>query len=190
MFNLTDLNLSYIIISPEEPGALPSDNNHICERLCSILYSKDYTVIPVKSYNEGMYDKSFIAITSADNDTLRFDAIWLMDKFYQPSVIAKYKGESNAVRIAYDGSEKPLGMNVYDSNLENKVYLYNGISFTFPELKRYYFPKRKEDLKSGMIVEYFNNNKWISKQVFSVDTEYEIMYKLLMKYEKVRVEYK
>ena len=39
-----------------------------------------------------------------------------------------------------------------------------------------------------MIVEYFNENKWTKKQISNIETEYENMYKLLIKYKKLRIE--
>ena len=78
MFNLSDPNISYLIISPEKDFLQSFENNLSCERICSILYSKDYTIIPIKSYFEGKYDKSFIAINSGDNDDLRMDSIYLI----------------------------------------------------------------------------------------------------------------
>jgi hypothetical protein len=179
-----------MLISPEKRDVSPSENNINCEKICTILYSKDYTIIPVTGYYEGNYERSFIAICAGDSDTLRFDAIYLMDKFNQDSVIVKYKNENAATKVTPDGSEKPMSVAIYDSNLSNKTYLYNGVSFSFTEMKRYFFPKKKEDLKVGMIVEFFNNNKWTQKQVVNVDNEYEKMFKLLIKYEKVRVECK
>jgi len=191
MFNLSDPNISYLLISPEKSDNLPSDNNLNCEKVCSILYSKDYTIIPVTGYYENKYEKSFIAISSDDdNDSLRFDAIYLMDKFDQDAVIVKYKGDEIATKVESTGTEKPMSVAIYDSDLKNKTYLYNGVSFSFVEKKRYFFPKKKEDLKNGMIVEFFNNNKWIQRQVINIESEYEKMFKLLIKYEKIRVECK
>jgi hypothetical protein len=118
------------------------------------------------------------------------DAIYLMDEFDQDTVIVKYKGDEIATKIESTGTEKPMSVAIYDSDLKNKTYLYNGVSFSFVEKKRYFFPKKKEDLKNGMIVEFFNNNKWIQRQVISIESEYEKMFKLLIKYEKIRVECK
>jgi hypothetical protein len=189
MFNLLDRNISYIIVSPEKKENNPSQNNINCEKLCSILYSKDYTIFPIAGYYDGKYEKSFLAISSSNNnDDLRFDAIYVMDQFEQESVIVKYHSDETASKISNDGSEKSLSLLVYDSNLQNKSYLYNGISFSFVENKRYYFPKKKEELKNGMLIEYFNNNKWTQRQVLNIDSEYEKLYKLLIKYEKVRIE--
>lgn len=191
MFNLSDPKISYIIVSPEIETNLPSDNNILCEKVCTILYAKGYTIIPVASYCEGRYEKSFISISSDnDNDVLRNDSIFLIEKFQQREIIVKYKEDTEATKIKFDGSEKFLHLTVYDSNLENKTYIHNGVSFSFVEKKRYFFPKRKEDLKSGMLVEYFNNNKWNTKEIVNIDSEYEKMFKLLIKYEKLRVECK
>lgn len=189
MFNLLDKNISYILVSPEKSDNSFSQNNVNCEKLCSILYSKDYTIFPITGFHEGKYEKSFLAISSSNNnDELRFDGIQVMDEFNQDSVIVKYKGEETASKIFNDGSEKTLSLLVYDSNLQNKSYLYNGISFSFVENKRYFFPKKKEDLKNGMLIEYFNNNRWSQRNIINIDNEYDKLYKLLIKYEKVRIE--
>ena len=138
----------------------------------------------------GKSSKSFIAVNTSQNtnDDLRSDSIYLMENFGVDNVIVKYNKESDPTKINGDGSETPMSLKVYDQNLENKMYIYNGISFTFNEMKRYYFPKKESDIKKGMIVEYFNNNKWNKKKVEDPSTEYEKLYKLLIKYEKLRIE--
>lgn len=189
MFNLSDPNIAYLIVSSQNESSSASEMKFLSDKLANILYAKGYTLIPVTGYYNQQYEKSFIAISTDDNDRLRQDAIYIMDEFEQDSVIVKYLTETTAKKIISDGSEVPLGIAIYDSDLKNKTYIYNGVSFSFIEQKRYYFPKEKKELKSGMIVEFFNNNKWTTKQVNDVDTEYEKMYKLLMKYEKLRVCY-
>ncbi len=185
MFNLTDPNISYILISPEKEYYQANQNNILCETACTILYSRNYTIIPISGYLEGKHEKSFLAISpDDDNDTLRFDSIFVMDN----NVIIKYRNQSEATQIESNGSEKPLNVTIYDSDLNKKTYIHNGVSFSFTEKKRYFFPKKKEDLKKGMIVEYFNNNKWSQRQIINIETEYEKMFKLLMKYEKLRIE--
>lgn len=188
MINLIDKNVAYLLISPEKNFNLPLENQVACERLCSILYSKGYTILPVQGYYKNKYEKSFLAFTDDNNDDLRFDAIYLMDMFEQETVIVKYRGDEFANKIFKDGSEKNLNLSTYDSEMKDRTFLYNGLSFTFTESKKYFFPKKKEELKPGMIVEFFNNNKWTSKQVGNLDVEFERMYKLLIKYEKLRVE--
>jgi hypothetical protein len=138
----------------------------------------------------GKSSKSFIAVNTGQNtnDELRSDSIYLMENFGVGEIIVKYNKDDQPTKINEDGSELPMSIKVYDPNFENKMYVYNGVSFTFNELKRYYFPKKESDIKKGMIVEYFNNNKWTRKKVDDPKTEYDKMYKLLIKYEKLRVE--
>ena len=187
MFNLTDPNIGYLIISSQTNQTNISEVKFLSDKLSNILYAKDYTLIPLTGYYDQQYEKAFIAITGDNNDQLRHDAIYLMDEFNQNSVIVKYINETDAKKILTDGSEITMGLSVYDSELKHKTYIYNGISFSFVEQKRYFFPTKKEEIKPGMIVEFFNNNKWTPKQVTNVDIEYEKMYKLLMKYEKLRI---
>ena len=76
---------------------------------------------------------------------------------------------------------------MYNTDSENKSYLHNGVSFSFVEAKRYWIPKTMDDLKVGMIVEYMNNNKWYERKVQNPKEEWEKLYKLLIKYDKLRV---
>jgi hypothetical protein len=189
MFNLIDKNISYLLISPEKETHTDLENKSNCERACSILYSKDYTVLSVKGYYEGKYENSFLAIPNQEsNDDLRKDALLLLKTFNQDCVIIKYLGEESATKIQEDGSEKPLETLVYNSDLNNKTYLYDGVSFSFVEKKRYFFPTKKEDLKTGMVLEYLHNTNWVKKEVFDLEREYLDLYKLMMKYNKLRVE--
>lgn len=188
MLNLLDKNIAYLLISPEKTTNTQLENHVNCERLCSILYSKGFTILPVQGYYNNRYEKSFLSFTDDDNDELRFESIYLMDMFEQDSIIVKYRGENFANKVLNDGSEKNLSLVVYDSEMKDRSYLYNGVSFTFTENKKYYFPKKKDDLKNGMIVEYFNNNKWNTKIINNLEFEYEKMFKLLIKYEKLRIE--
>jgi hypothetical protein len=185
MFNLEDKNISYILISPEKENKSLLDKKNACDKLQTILYSKEYTIIPVTGYYQGNYERSFIAVTADDNDTIRKDAIFLLDEFDQESVIVKYKGETSPVKILNNGSEKLLSISIYGDD-ENKSYLYNGVSFSFMEKKRYKFLSDKSQLRVGMVVEFLNNDRWIEKEVVNLDSEYDKLYKLLIKYGKLR----
>jgi hypothetical protein len=76
---------------------------------------------------------------------------------------------------------------MYNTDAENISYLYNGVSFSFVEQVRYWKPTKKEDFRVGMLVEYFNKDKWYERLVEDPSQEYEKIYKLLIKYNKVRV---
>jgi hypothetical protein len=172
---LGNINSSYLILST---GRI--------NEIASILYSKDYQIIPIKEYYKGNFEDSIIAY-GYSNDDLRRDAIFLLDHFHEKDAIIKYQGELNAKKIKYDGSELPLDFIPYNTESDRVSYIYEGISFSFKESKRYWKPKSSSDLKIGMIVEYMNNNKWYERKVRNPEDEWEKMYKLLLKYDKLRV---
>lgn len=178
MFNLTDKSISLLIISPE--------STLLSEKICTILYSRNYNIIPINSYLNKNYDKSFICINNDSNDKLREDSIYLIEKFNQSEIIVKYRNEDYYKKISSNGSEKILSMLMCEANEDSKIYLYNGSFFSFNEEKRYHILTNKNELKYGMIIEFFNNNRWVEKKIFNVDLEYENMYKLLIKYSKLR----
>jgi hypothetical protein len=89
--------------------------------------------------------------------------------------------------ICSGGSERLLGVALYNTDDENISYLYNGVSFSFIEESRYWKPQKKEDFKIGMMVEYLNNNKWYQKKVEDPNSEWDSIWKLMTKYDRVRV---
>lgn len=176
MVELEQQNSSYMILS---------SNN--MDDLLSVLYAKDYKVIPIKGYYHGIYEDSAIVFDDNDNNNLRKDVLFILNHFNEKCAIIKYQGESNAKKIFADGSEKPMGVVMYNTDSENISYLYNGYSFSFTESKVYWKPNKIEDFKVGMLVEYFNNDRWCEKKVENPTIEYNKMYKLLIKYDKIRV---
>jgi hypothetical protein len=176
VINLSDKNIQYILLS----------SNKI-DDMISILWAKEYNVVSIDGYYRGQYEKAALAFSDISNDELRKDLIFLLNHFGQECGIIKYSGETGAKKIFNDGSEKPLGIVLYNTDSDNMSYLHNGLSFSFVEQVRYWKPNKKEDFKIGMLVEYFNNNKWYSKKVENPNDEWEKMFKLLTKYEKVRV---
>ena len=187
MINLNDVNISFMMCSPEHTLLSQIDNNFRCNKFMNMLYAMNYSVLPIYSYEKGIYEKNYLAICSEDNEVLRSEAIYMMNEFSKNEIIVKYRGENILSKIIFDGNEIPVEVNYYDNNENNKTYIHEGVSFTLTDKKRYFFPKRKEDLKVGMMIEYFNNNRWCPKQVNNIDMEYDRMYNLLMKYEKIRV---
>lgn len=175
MIDLSNPKISYMVISSEK-----------IEDVISILYAKNYQIIPLKGYYKGQYEDSVIAF-GVDNDELRKDIIFLLNHFKEECGIVKYFEETGAKKVFADGSEKPLGIALYNTDDENMSYLYNGVSFSFVEQVRYWKPTKKEDFRVGMLVEYFNNNKWYEKKVENPLDEYNKLYKLMIKYDKIRV---
>lgn len=174
--DLTNQNISYMIISSER-----------IDDLMSVLYAKSYQILPLQGFYRGNYENSVFAYSNSDNDDLRKDVIFLLNQFHQESAIIKYMGETSVKKIFKDGQEKPLGITLYNTDSENMSYLLNGVSFSFVEQKRYWKPQKQEDFKVGMIVEYFNKDKWFQKKIEDPNSEWEKFFKLLVKYDKVRV---
>lgn len=175
--NLQNPNISYLI--------LPHGN---IDDMTSVLYAKEYQILPLQAYFKESFNDSAMGYSDVDNNTLRKDTLFLLNHFHQESAIIKYKGETAPKKIFRDGSERILEINMYNTDSKLVSYLYRGLSFSFAEGKRYWTPKSKEDFKSGMIVEYFNNNQWVEKVVENTNSEWDNLYKLLVKYDKIRVE--
>jgi hypothetical protein len=176
MLDLRNSELSYILVSASN-----------LRSLSSYLYSKDYYLVEIKGYYEGIFEDSVLAFTNLEPSDLKEDCKNIMNFFDQDCVIVKYKNQNNAFKIFSDGQEKPLGILLYNTDSKNKSYIHDGLSFSFVEQQLYYFPKEKSDFKEGMVVEFLNNNKWVEKKVVDPVNEFEKIYKLLIKYNKIRI---
>jgi hypothetical protein len=176
MLDLKNPQISYILVSADNISALTS-----------YLYSREYYLLDIKGYYDGKFEDSVMAFTNLSADEIRQDCLHIMDYFDQDCIIVKYKDQTSAVKIFKDGQEKPMGILLYNTDSNNKSYIHDGISFSFVEQQLYYFPKRKEDFKVGMIIECFSNNKWQERKIYNLDSEFDKMYKLLMKYNKIRI---
>jgi hypothetical protein len=177
MLGLEQPNTSYMLISS-------SDN---LDQIISVLYAKNYQVLPIKGYFEGVFEDSIMAFGRVENDDLRNDALFILGHFNEKTTIVKYLGESEAKKVFFNGSEEPMEIVMFNTNESNKSYIHSGISFSFVEKTRYWKPKSQDDLKIGMIIEYQNNNKWCERIVRNPNEEWEKLYKLLTKYDKVRI---
>lgn len=175
MTALENKNSSYLIISSKR-----------LNEIISILYAKEYKIIPINEYFNGNFEESIIA-WGVDNESLRRDSIFILNQLHEDSAIIKYSGENGAKKVSFNGSEYPLDIILFNTDSNYKSYIHNGISFSFKESKRYWVPKTMNDLKIGMVVEYMNNNKWFEKKVLNPQDEWEKLYKLLIKYDKLRV---
>ncbi len=189
MFQINNPKISFILISPENDESSDFENKISCERLCSVLYSKDYSIIPIKEYSNSCHRNSFIGVSSlTDNDEIRKEALDILNFLKLESAVLKYKDQNEPVRIHNSGQEQDLVFDFYSDYLsDRKSYVMEGLSFSFDVKPKFFYPKKKEHLKSGMIVEFFNNNRWNQKTIIDVDSEYEKLYKLLIKYEKLRI---
>jgi hypothetical protein len=156
-------------------------------RAQSLLYGRNYTLISLTGYSGGVYDRSFLAYGQDDNDSLRSDAIAYMRESTEPDVVVKYSGTTGLTLISRDGSEYPLSVHPYDGSEGVRAFIHGSDCFTLRRERRYRMVETREEIKRGMVMEYFNNNKWNEVRVSDPDTEYDRMYRLLIKYNKLRV---
>lgn len=183
---LNDPNINYIIISGYQSDKDDLVNRLFDSRLFDKLIFKDFTVLLM-----GGSQPSYLAYKDCSNDELRYDAIELMDTFKQSFVICKYIGEVEAKKILFDGRESLLGIVKYEGNADNHNFFIEGNTFSFEPRKRYWIPSEVKHFTEGMIVEIKdNNNQWVEKKVKDPEVEYERMFKLLIKYNKLKVAYK
>lgn len=180
-----DKNSHYIIISAFDKNNDDQVNKILTSKLENLLYSKDYNFKKVYT-NEKV---SFIAQKKEKidniNNELRYDSIELIHEFYQNECIVKYEKEDDVKKIMQDGSERKLKIIKYNEDADYSYYS-NGFSFSFINMQEYFYPKKKSDLKKGMIVEMHSKNKWISKKIKDLDKEWEKMYSILIRYGKLR----
>jgi hypothetical protein len=177
VLDLNSPKISFVLLSSES-----------LDDMKSILWAKNYQIIPIKGYYQGQFEESAIAFSDIDNDELRKDMIFLLNHFHQNCGFIKYFGDTDVKKIFSDGSEKPMSTTLYNTDDQNVSYLYNGLSFSFVEKVRYWKPTKPEDFKVGMIVEYLNNNKWYKKTVEDPKSEFDSIWKLMIKYDKIRVQ--
>lgn len=183
--NLLDKNISYIIISAHSKNNSDYDNHISTNILQDKLYLKTFSL--VKLMNR-LHETFFFAYKTTTNNELRYDALELLDEFKQESVIVKYRDEDFVKKISFDGGEKSMTLENYDGSEDLDEFFNNGFTFAFKEQKRYYTPQKADDFKKGMILEYKNNaGDWTEKEVIDPHREYNDMYKLLIKYNKVRI---
>lgn len=188
MFNPLDPNQSFIIIETKKEGISDYEFKVLCERINSVLYSKDFMVYSIKSFHLDKQEDCYLGlINSTDNDDLRKDTLNILNFLNLESCVIKYNSHKDPFKIFDSGKEIPLNFSIYESHENNKVYIFNGLSFGLREKVRYFYPKKKDHLKNGMVVEFFNNDTWNEKKITDIDVEFEKLYKLLIKYDKLRI---
>ena len=181
---LDDPYINFIIISAYKDNCEDVDNRLSYSKLYDSLIFKDFSVVEM-----GGNQPSLLAYKECDNNEIRYDAIELMDNYSQEHVIVKYKNETEAKKIFFDGRESLLGLVRYDGNTDNHNFFVEGNVFSFANKKRYNTPTKISDFKKGMVVEVKNNNgDWVSMSVKDPEVEYHRVFKVMIKYDKIRIE--
>lgn len=151
----------------------------------SYLYSKSYSIFPVRKVEGDKVTENYICINTSDNISLLSDSSKLINDLNVGSVIIKYFEDVNIYEILRD-NKRLVEVKYYSEGNEAK-YLHDKYVFSFISKKTYSFPKDISDFREGMIVECLSNDNWIKKSINNVSLEYDKIYKLLIKYNKVRI---
>lgn len=178
----------YMIVSAHSDKQDEVTNEFLNSKLLDTLYRMEYNVIKL---GNNITKISYLAfkedVNSDDNNTLRKDSIEIIEKYYIEDLIVKYYNEKSPKKLKKNGHEKAIEISNFNGDPINSFYTNEGISFSFLEKEEYILPKSKSDFKKGNIVEIKNNkNEWVCREVIDVDKEWSSMYKLLIKYGKVR----
>ncbi|CAG7581308.1 MAG: hypothetical protein SLAVMIC_00778 [uncultured marine phage] len=183
---LNEKSAYYMIVSGTHPMQDEYTNRVFTSKLEDALYLKEYKIVKLGNGHDNISFLAYKENAEDNNNELRYDAIELMDSFYQDSVIVKYYNESKVKRILKDGSERTVGLSNYNGDTDNS-YFNEGFSFSFVDQEEFFIPKKSSDIKVGMIVEIKNNkNQWTPKEVVNPEKEWNKMYHLLVKYGRIR----
>lgn len=184
---ITHKSFSYFIISAFRHESDIESNLKINSSLEDSIYLLDYSIIKIGAEVNGYKsDALFCYNLNRTSDDIRKDLLYLLAKYNLPSGVVKYFEENLPKKVLKNGEEVQL--NIVEWSADNNIinYFYNGIRFSFKEMKRYSMIKNLSDIKKGMTVEYLNNDIWVSRVVENVNEEWDRMYKLLVKYNKLR----
>ena len=124
---LRDKNSQFIITSSPK-----------IDDVISVLHAKCYEVLPIKGYFRGQFEDSCLAWGNFQPEEIKNDVLLILKLFNQECAIVKFAGETSAKKLFTDGSEKPLGILMYNTDSDNVSYLLNGVSFSFVETKQYW----------------------------------------------------
>lgn len=172
---LNSPNISYLLITPLN-----------LRDTYSYLSTKNYNISVLKEYKNTLHD-CIIASCSVDNNDLRKDALHLLNHFNEKELFIKYLDTDKIYLLDKNGSENPFTLTTDYNKCNENYYIIDTNIFGLISEKRYFYPTKKEEFKNGLILEYFNNNVWNTKEVKNSDEEYDKMYKVLSKYKKVRI---
>ncbi len=173
--NLEGKDIGYIISSASN------------SELITYLYSRGYELLEMKDYYQGEFRDSILAWTINKNQETKRESLDIIRHFDHNCVIFKEIGKTEAKKIFRNGSERPLRVIMYNTDPKNHSFICEGVSFSFVEKSIYKFPKNRDEFKNGMIVECYSNSGWIKKTILNAELEYNNIYRLLSKYNKVRI---
>lgn len=176
-------SVQYIIITGVSGRNSESENTFQTQKLLDNLYCFEYVVYPIMNYKGHRY---FLAYKDGNTAEFKKECLQFINNYKQDFAIVKFSGKEHPVKLYKDGTDRLLHPTIFENAAHS--FIYNGTTFSFRESKKYHLIKSKDELSNDMIIEYLDNNKqWVERKVENVDSEYEDFYKLMIKYDKVRL---
>ena len=154
--------------------------------IISYLYSREYNILDIKSYYNGVFEDCYLAFTKVDSKEMRKDALHLLEYFGPDNIWVKYPNDKYIRNIYPSGGEQIQSILEYNTDPSLKSFILNGISFSFKDEVDYVFPNTS-DIKTGMLVECLTSTGWKEKTVERLNPELQNSYNLLVKYNKIRI---
>lgn len=170
-------DISFMILSSPNIGGI-----------FSYLHSRNYQISEIDKFSNGIFEKCLIAFSENSGGSIVPDINHLFKIFDIKSIIYKFSGYKKPMVVHKDGSKSFLEIVFYSNDPDLDSYIREGVSFSFIKSKEYFYPKKKDEFREGMIVECFSTSGWIEKTVGkNVEEEYKSVYSILSKYDRIRV---
>jgi hypothetical protein len=174
IMDLNNKDISYVIFSGNK-----------WSQIMSYLYSKEYTIHEMRTVQSDFIGKAILTYSSISNSELEKDTLFILEHFEEDHAYIKFKDTTEIQRIS-KYNINPVSVSMYESNDDQLKYIIGEYSFSFNKMDKYMLLEKKEQITEGMCLEYFNDNKWNKTIVNDVDKEWNSMYSLLSKYNKLR----
>lgn len=150
-------------------------------------FGYDMTYIKQIDSDGVLYDTVIAYNDAVSNNTIRENVLYLLNIYDDAYAYVKYHGEDFVNMVSKDGTEVPLDIIKENNNKGYDVFLINGYWYSFIKKPIYRKPTKMSDFKKGMVVEFYNNNRWNTMVVENPPKEYDTIYKLFIKYDKIRI---
>lgn len=154
----------------------------------SYLYGKGYSVDEIVVYvAPNTLFKAFICTSEYinDDDEVRRSAIELQNDNIISECLINYNNYG-VVRLRKDGYEEQTICKVYETDTTYPIYIKDNISYSYPTSDRYIPITNKDQLRIGMLVELYSNGEWLEKFVDNLTVDYDNIYSLFIKHNKIR----
>jgi hypothetical protein len=174
---MTDVNCSWILIKSNRLNSL-----------LSYIWNSPYNIKYLTNIEGDIIEECAICFFNGiDNDTLRYDMLKILNSDNSINYgYIKYNGDVDPKMIKRDGVE--ISQNIItDFSQYKDFYVIDNQYFYFEDKAEYWLPESIDDIRVGMIIEYFDKNTWNKRKIVNPSEEWDGFIKVFVKYKKVRI---